>query len=171
MRPPIQPVAPRIDDPVELLLACHEKVRRFAELTLRLNRHLATHGPDQQAQDAAQSILRYFDIAAPLHHEDEEADLFPALRQLDQARAGPAIDKLAAEHAELHALWHGVRGWLQHTAQGQVCAPPATVDEFAQRHLAHAQAEEDEVYPATTMLDAATLRRISDAMVRRRTLA
>ncbi|MGC4059915.1 MAG: hemerythrin domain-containing protein [Aquabacterium sp.] len=146
-----------------------DKIRRFADLTLRLNAHLAAHGPDQQAQDAAQSILRYFDIAAPLHHEDEEADLFPALRQLDPVHAGSAIDQLAAEHAELHALWHSVRGWLQCTAQGQACATPDTVDAFAQRHLAHAQAEEDKVYPAAAMLDAATLRRLSDAMVRRRT--
>lgn len=169
MRPPIQPVAPRIDDPVELLLACHDKVRRFTGLALRLNAHLAMHGPDGQAQEAAQAILRYFDIAAPLHHEDEEADLFPALRQLDQAQAGPAIDRLAAEHTELNALWHSVRDWLQGTAQGQAFATPATLDEFVQRHLAHAQAEEDQVYPAAAMLDAETLRRISAAMVRRRT--
>jgi hemerythrin-like domain-containing protein len=152
-----------------LLLACHDQIRRFAGLTLRLSEHLAAHGPDQPSQEAARSILRYFDIAAPLHHEDEEADLFPALRQLDPTRAGEAIEQLTSEHAELHALWHGVRDWLQHTARGQACATPATVGMFAQRYLAHAQAEEDQVYPAAALLDAATLRRISDAMVHRRT--
>jgi len=28
---------------------------------------------------AAQGILRYFDTAGQLHHQDEEQDLFPAL--------------------------------------------------------------------------------------------
>lgn len=39
---------------------------------------------DVQAQAAAAQILRYFNVAAPLHHQDEDEDLFPALLALHQ---------------------------------------------------------------------------------------
>jgi hemerythrin-like domain-containing protein len=169
MRPPIQPIAPRIDDPIELLLACHEKVRRFADLTVRLRDHVARHGADKQAQEAAQSILRYFNIAAPLHHDDEEQDLFPALRSRGIHSLNLAIDRLATEHLALSKLWTGVQGWLEDVRQGAAQAAPSTLDEFAQTYKAHAQREEDEVYPAASQLTATQRQHISAAMVRRRT--
>lgn len=169
MRPLLQPVAPSIDDPIELLQACHDKVRRFAGLTLRLRAHVAERGPDAQAQEAARSILRYFDMAAPLHHDDEDRDLFPALRSLAQPELTNCIDELQAQHESLGHLWHALRPWLNATAEGQACPPPAEVDEFAVAYPAHAAREEAEIYPAAAQLSAAQLRQISDAMVRRRT--
>jgi hemerythrin-like domain-containing protein len=127
MRPPIQPIAPRIDDPIELLLACHEKVRRFADLTVRVRDHVAKHGADKQAQEAAQSILRYFNIAAPLHHDDEEQDLFPALRTQGIHSLNLAIDHLATEHLALGKLWKSVQGWLDDVSQGAAQAAPSTL--------------------------------------------
>ena len=169
MRPPLQPVAPTIDDPIELLLACHEKIRRFADLSMRLSNHVALHGADKPAQEAAQSILRYFDIAAPLHHDDEELDLFPALRTLGINSLNLAIDRLTVEHAQLSDLWQGVQTWLQGIAQGEVQAAPSTVSAFAQAYKAHVQQEDDEVYPAASQLSAAQCQQISAAMVGRRT--
>ena len=169
MRPLLQPVAPSIDDPIELLQACHDKVRRFAGLTLRLRAHLAERGPDDQAQEAARSILRYFDMAAPLHHDDEDLDLFPALRALGQPALTAHICELQAQHESLGLLWQALRPWLNATAAGQACEPPSEVDEFAMVYTAHAAREEAEVYPAATQLSSAQLRLISDAMVRRRT--
>lgn len=171
MRQPLQPIAPRIDDPIELLVACHDKVRRFAGLTLRLRDHLATKGPDQQAQEAAQAILRYFNIAAPLHHNDEEVDLFPALRQLATAELDRHMAELEAEHSELASLWQSLDAWLTATAAGQPYPAPDGVDAFAQRYEAHAQREEDTVYPFASRLTAEQIGRISAAMVARRTAA
>ncbi|HEX5357241.1 MAG TPA: hemerythrin domain-containing protein [Aquabacterium sp.] len=169
MRPSLQPVAPSIDDPIELLMACHEKVRRFAGLTVKLRDHLARKGPDSQAQEAARSILRYFNIAAPLHHDDEEHDLFPALQQLDQDGLNASMAALEAEHAELAGLWQSLGPWLQAISQGTAHAPPPTVDAFAQRYPAHAQREEDEVYPFASQLAPTQISQISAAMVARRT--
>lgn len=171
MRPLLQPVTPSIEDPLELLKACHDKVRRFSALVPRLRDHVAQHGADAQAQEAARSILRYFEMAAPLHHDDEEQDLFPALRALGQTNLNRHMDELQAEHADLAGLWLQVRPWLQATAAGQALACPDAADTFAQRYPAHAQREEDEVYPAAVGLDEACLRRISAAMVARRTQA
>lgn len=169
MRPLLQPVTPSIEDPLELLKACHDKVRRFAALVPRLREHLARHGPDAQAQEAARSILRYFEVAAPLHHDDEEQDLFPALRALGHPPLNRHMDELQAEHGDLSGLWQQVRPWLQATTDGQTLACPDAAESFAQRYPAHAQREEDDVYPAAVGLDEASLRRISAAMVARRT--
>lgn len=169
MRPLLQPVTPSIEAPLELLKACHDKVRRFSALVPRLRDHLARHGPDAQAQEAARSILRYFEVAAPLHHDDEEQDLFPALRALGQATLNHHMDELQAEHGDLSGLWQQVQPWLQATADGQALACPDAAESFAQRYPAHAQREEDDVYPAAAGLDDASIRRISNTMVARRT--
>ena len=169
MRLPLQPVAPSIDDPIELLQACHDKVRRFAGLTVRLRAHLADRGADDQAQEAAKSILRYFDLAAPLHHEDEDMDLFPALRALGHTDLNARIDELQAQHDSLGRLWQALRPWLMAVSAGQTHEIPAEADDFAIAYPTHAAREESEIYPAASQLSAATVQRISEAMVRRRT--
>ena len=60
------------DQPFEMLLACHERVERMLGLLERLAQHLAEHGCTPDAAQAARDVMRYFDIAGPAHHEDEE---------------------------------------------------------------------------------------------------
>lgn len=169
MRPPLQPIAPHIEDPIALLLACHDKVRRFATLSVRVRDHVELAGPDEQAGEAAASILRYFDVAAPLHHDDEELDLFPALRSLGDAATNAHMDSLQAEHGQLSRLWLAIRPWLQATAAGQPHPGPTQVDNFARSYTAHARREETEVYPLATHLSHAQVAALSKAMVARRT--
>lgn len=179
------PVSPRIDDPMALLLACHDKVRRFTDLALRLQAHVAAHGHDAQAREAATSILRYFELAAPLHHADEDEDLYPALLALDEAQVGAdvraSIQALSDEHAALGTLWQALAPWLRGVSAGRAdgtdgtndadAAPPAAppVATFAARYQAHAEAEEREVYPHAAKLSPEALARIAAAMVARRT--
>ncbi|GLR14950.1 hypothetical protein GCM10007907_37400 [Chitinimonas prasina] len=163
--------APGFDDPIALLIACHDKVRRFAALSLRLDQHLQQKGQDSEAASAASNILRYFDVAAPLHHADEEEDLFPALRQLDDAGLNTAMAKLEAEHDELAALWRAVRPWLETVAQQGLPVRPVELDAFAQRYPAHAQREEDEIYPAAHQLSAQVLAQMGERMRARREYA
>ena len=162
-------LAPHIDEPIALLLACHEKVRHFAQLSLKLRDHLADKGPDSQAQEAAHAILRYFNVAAPLHHDDEEVDLFPALRLLGHEGLNRSMAQLQAEHAELAALWHSLDAWLNATSQGLPHACPSSVADFARCYLAHAQREEAEVYPFAVQLRPEQISGICAAMVARRT--
>ncbi len=168
-RPGPQPVSPQIDDPMALLLACHDKVRHFTALAQRLQAHVQTQGADQQAREAAQAVLRYFNVAAPLHHADEALDLFPALAGLGDAELAQTAGRLQAEHAELDAMWAALSAALTQVAQGQTwpdSGPDASV--FAARYQAHAQAEEALLYPHASRLPAATLRRLAEAMVARR---
>jgi len=167
---PPEPVSPRIDDPMALLLACHDKVRRFSSLLLRLRDHVLQHGADGQARDAAQSILRYFDLAAPLHHADEDADLYPALLALGDAAVTQRILALSAEHEAQEAQWRELSAWLRPLAAGEPRAdtPHALIDAFASHQTAHADAEERDVYPAARRLSSELLARIARAMVARR---
>lgn len=158
--------------------ACHERVKRMSALLQRLARHIGTHGGDANARVTATSILRYFDEAAPRHHDDEEIDLFPLLLEraagapatLDAVRIGAAIRTLHAEHASLAALWQAMREPLLRVQAGA----HADLDEsralaFRTRYRAHIALEETEIGPALEQaLDADDLRRVGRAMAARR---
>lgn len=163
-----QGTIPSFENPIALLLACHEKVRRFADLTVRLDKHLTTYGIDDEARAAAGNILRYFDVAAPLHHADEEADLFPALRELGKPQLTNAIDDLENEHDALAKLWLAVRPWLDAIAHERATVRPPLVNEFASRYIAHANREEREVYPDARSLSPAVIQALGLRMSQRR---
>jgi hemerythrin-like domain-containing protein len=135
-----------------MLVACHDRVRHFAATVERLAGHVLEHGSDEAAREAAAGVLRYFDVAAPLHHEDEEADLFPALVEaLDvtqDADTLATLRRLTAEHVELAALYRAVRVTLERIAAGEPARFAAgAAESFARRYPAHAAAEEESVFP------------------------
>jgi len=159
---------PSFEEPLALLTACHDKVRHFAALSLRLDIHIAQKGNDEEAREAARSILRYFDMAAPLHHADEEEDLFPALYALGDPKLNRSLEELETEHAELAVLWQAVRRWLEAVAQNGLPVRPMELAEFAIRYPAHADREEAEVYGAASLLSSAELSKIGTRMCQRR---
>jgi hypothetical protein len=61
-----------------MLHACHDRVRRSLDLLGRVCERLVQGRVDAAVHDAAADVLRYFDRAAPQHHEDEEAACLPA---------------------------------------------------------------------------------------------
>lgn len=164
--------AASFDEPVELLMACHERVRHYASLSCKLAEHLRQHGVDDQARAAAAAILRYFDVAAPLHHQDEDDDLFPLLSSRADEALQHRIAAITAEHAELGGLWQQVRVLLAKLAQGEAAdLPQSLVETFAQRYCAHAQSEDDAVYPwAGRLLSPAELQELGRRMAARRGL-
>lgn len=68
-------------EPIEMLYACHGKVRRFCGQVAMLSDYIAENGCNQIVLQTIRQITRYFNVAAPLHHEDEEEDFFPLLLQ------------------------------------------------------------------------------------------
>lgn len=60
------------EDPQAMLEACHDRVQRMCTLLERLTEHAGLHGADTQARQAATDVMRYFDLAGPHHHQDEE---------------------------------------------------------------------------------------------------
>ena len=64
------------DEPIEMLYACHSKVKSFCRQLQLLPDYLAEHGVNQAVKNDVQQIIHYFNQAAPLHHDDEEKDFF-----------------------------------------------------------------------------------------------
>ena len=141
------------DQPVEMWLACHQRVQRFAALLSRLAEHLAKQGADEDAQVTAVSIRRYFNEAAPRHHEDEEVDMFPRLRErLDSQRDSTVLDVLEqveADHLEMGGLWKRLDEALAEVSRGKRLAlDQALIDRFTTMYSHHIDAEERVVLPA-----------------------
>lgn len=155
------------DQPWEMLAACHERVERMLVLLARLRAHLETAGADTQAQQAARDVMRYFDVAAPHHHEDEERHVFPRLRAHGQAALA---ERLHADHEAMAPAWAALRAQLADIAEGR----PPQVDAgvwtgFAALYRRHLDDENTLAFPAAAAAtDAAAARAMGAEMAARR---
>jgi hemerythrin-like domain-containing protein len=162
--------------PFEMLTACHERVERMLDLLSRLQAHLMAQGCDEQARSAAADVLRYFDLAAPQHHLDEERHVFPAVLALQEPQLRQLVERLQCEHLEMESLWALVRQTLQHVthADAQSWTPLSEADKavmvaFAAIYQGHIRDEESLVYPAAQQVLAKDqLNAMSSEMTRRR---
>jgi hemerythrin-like domain-containing protein len=141
------------DEPVEMWLACHQRVQRFAALLSRLAEHVRQQGADEDVQVTATSIRRYFNEAAPRHHEDEELDMFPRLRDRMDANRDKTVlevlDQVEADHLEMAGLWRRLDEILAAVARGKaVTLDQALIDRFATMYAHHIDAEERVLLPA-----------------------
>ena len=100
---------PTFAEPFEMMEACHERVARMLTLLKRLREHLPQHGADVQAQQAAKDIMKYFDQAAPQHHEDEEKHVFPPLLERGDALNVATVRKLQQDHRAMETGWKQAR--------------------------------------------------------------
>ncbi len=160
--------------PLEMLMACHQRIHKQCATLRRLVPHLEAHGSDARAREAAMQVLRYFETAAPHHHADEEQDLFPALLESmagsDAVCLRELIDGLCAQHRELDARWRVLRPVLDRISSGDdAVLDSAAVEALAEAYAAHIQREEGELLPmAARLLGDAELQRIGAAMRGRR---
>lgn len=160
--------------PYEMLQACHERVQRTLDLLGRLLDHVAQKGHDAQSRSAAADVLRYFDLAAPLHHEDEERHVFPLLLAQGSAPVRAVVLQLQAEHEEMGRLWTRIRQpLLRWQEAGATDAADATlldlVARFRALYAGHIPREEALAYPAArAAMDMATQARMGAEMQARR---
>lgn len=162
------------DQPFALLDACHDRVRRTLALLERLCAHVQAQGADDSARQAARDVLRYFDIAAPLHHQDEELHIFPPLLLPGgDAATAALVRRLQQDHVEMTACWAQARVPLQALAGGvQLQFAPADIAQFqrfAALYAAHVQREDAQIYPAAqALVDADAQRAMGAEMAARR---
>lgn len=145
--------AASFERPHDMLLACHERVQRSLDLLGRLVEHIDSHGHDASSRSAAQDVLRYFTLAAPLHHQDEELHLFPALLAQGQPELVAAVRRLQQDHLAMEGLWRQVKAVLEPWKEaGAVARPTETqrsaIAAFRAIYPAHIALEEDTVFPA-----------------------
>lgn len=159
------------DEPFEMLAACHQRVARMLGLLERLAAHLAAKGCDDSARRAAQDVMRYFDLASPAHHEDEERHVFPALLATGQPALRALVQRLQQDHRAMAAQWQAVRADLLLVAAGDRSGNDAAARwaAFASAYRGHIAAEEGQAFPvAQPLLDANTLTAMGREMAQRR---
>jgi pyridoxamine 5'-phosphate oxidase len=166
--------APGFDQPIAVLKHCHDRIRKQLATLEKLLAHLPEHGADEQARQAASAVLKYFDQAAPLHHEDEEQDLIPMLRSIAEGNDAALLAKLVPgiidDHRLMDAAWQHLHEQLVAVASGQGAALSAPeVRRFAERYASHMEREEGHIAPmAKRLFSVAQMALLGQAMQRRR---
>jgi pyridoxamine 5'-phosphate oxidase len=142
--------------PLIALRTCHERMRKECDALCALLAHVQEHGSDEQARQSAASVVRYFDTAARIHHEDEEEDLLPRMMAAATISRGTSLTRLvvdiANEHREMDRAWIELRNALQGLAVGEDTLDPLDVDRFVKLYRAHITVEEANLFPLAEML-------------------
>lgn len=173
------PTAPSFDEPLEMLDACHGRIRAQLDILGRLAAHLPVHGADAAAREAARGVLRYFSTAAVNHHADEENDLFPAL-QASAVSAGEVavvdalIQRILADHRCMDEKRDAVLAKLDlvvaaQPGECQDVLSTAEVGTLADLYLPHIDLETRELLPlAKRLLSPAQMESLGRSMAARR---
>ena len=162
--------APGFDAPLAVLEACHARIAEQCDTLEKLLVHLQGQGADAQAQQAARAIMRYFDVAAVQHHDDEERNLFPLLEAANAPGACDLVEMLTLEHDEQARLWRSLRSQLAAIEAGSDTAlDPVLMARFVAAQRNHLAFENAHVPPlARAVLDPSALARLGRAMAARR---
>lgn len=167
--------APGFDQPIAVLKHCHDRIRRQIATMENLVGHLPKQGADIDAQQAAKSVLQYFNKAAHQHHEDEEHDLLPMLQTTaqggDAASLASLLPVILQEHQRMDAAWQGLERQLQLIAAGghEVFLSGEDVRVFSEMYAAHMQKEETQIAPmAMRLFSPAQMAQLGEAMRVRR---
>ncbi|MEW7848152.1 pyridoxamine 5'-phosphate oxidase [Massilia aurea] len=168
--------APDFSQPIAVLKHCHGRIRKQLSTLEKLLPHLAEHGADKQARDAAGAVVRYFEKAAHLHHDDEEQDLIPMLRATAQGDDAATLQALAPtilqDHKDMDALWQDLHEQLTaiEAGTGKLLSSTA-VGRFVGSYTAHMDREESTMAPmAMRLFSPEQMARLGQAMQRRRGL-
>lgn len=162
--------------PFEMLAACHERVVRMLALLERLQQHLVEQGRDEAARQAARDVMRYFDLAAPLHHQDEELHVFPPLLAGKDLVLVALVQRLVQDHRDMEKAWSRARKVLLAVAEGPaldwVPLAPGQIlllNRFAAMYARHMDNEDQLVYPAAcAALTGEALQTMGQDMMQRR---
>lgn len=172
--------APGFDQPIAVLKHCHERIRKQLATLDKLLPHLATPacaaGADEQARQAAQAIIKYFDKAAHLHHNDEEQDLLPMLQATAQGQDAELlvtlVPQILAEHTTMDALWQDLHEQLKGIEGGATELSAGIVHRFVDSYTRHMQTEETQIAPmALRLFSPQQMTALGNAMQARRGLA
>jgi pyridoxamine 5'-phosphate oxidase len=174
MTTPILDAAPGFDRPIAVLKHCHDRIRKQLATLENLLAHLPSAGADEQAQQAAAAVIKYFDQGAPLHHADEEENLIPMLRAVAQGEDAETLQALAPvileQHHQMDGTWTQLREQLTQIAAGtDASLSKAATEQFIEAYTAHMVREENTLAPmAMRLFNPAQMKQLGDAMQARR---
>lgn len=157
---------PTKETPASLVLDCHQRIRSFTQLSVRL---AEADAPESELAEAAARVHRYFTVALPLHVADEEESIAPRLL-LVASQVADAIERMEREHLEhVDLLARLISAWA---ALKRGARPPSELSANARQLQAaldaHLEAEERIIVPALAALPETDARAILQEMRRRR---
>jgi hemerythrin-like domain-containing protein len=169
--------APDFDQPIAVLMHCHDKIRTQLRTMQNMVDHLCYAKNNFDIQQAAKAVLRYFNTAARQHHEDEEENLLPVLADMaqgeDNALLNALLPEIINEHEQLHALWEVLNAQLNTIASGiSNVLSSENVNRFSNLYAAHMDKEETRIAPmAKRLLNREQMHALGNAMRTRRGIA
>ncbi len=169
--------APDFNQPVAVLKHCHDRIRKQLKTMQQLAGPAAAQASADELRQAAAAVLRYFEKAAPQHHEDEEHDLLPMLadtaRDADATLLAGLVPEVLAEHREMEVLWLRLQPQLAAVAAGHAATlEGADVAAFSELYLRHMDKEEGHIATmAIRLFSPAQMQRLGNAMRTRRGIA
>lgn len=149
-------------------IAAIARSKKFCRQLQILPDYLQQHGCNQAVKNDLLQILNYFNQAAPLHHADEEQDLFPTLRNY-ASESQQKIQLLEQQHHQLDSYWQQLKQQLESLLQDNQSYPNADlIRAFIQGYAEHIAVEEPLFELAKEKIPANVLKDLGKNMAARR---
>lgn len=142
----------KTEDAVDLLTGCHQRIRHFTDVAVKLA-HAQGASPDEIVRAAA-AVHRYYTVSLPLHEADEEETLRPRLEAVVDQKARHALAAMSDQHLAIDELLERLLPLLVMVrnnpetlpaAGAEMCSVTKALDEVFRGHL---QMEEEVIFPA-----------------------
>jgi iron-sulfur cluster repair protein YtfE (RIC family) len=142
----------KIEDAVDLLTGCHQRIRHFTGVAVKLA-HAQGATPEEVVQ-AASAVHRYYTVSLPLHEADEEETLRPRLDAVGDEKLRHALSAMADQHLAIDELLERLLPLLVmvrnnpqtvHATGSEMCSITKALDETFAAHL---RLEEEAIFPA-----------------------
>ncbi len=139
------------EDAVDLLTGCHDRIRHFTGIAVKLA-HAHAASPDEITQAAA-AVHRYYSVSLPLHEADEDLSMRPRLDQLGDEHVRHALIAMGDQHAAIDELLERLLPLLElvrnnpaaiGAAGAEMCQITKALEDIFQAHL---QMEEQVIFP------------------------
>src|SRR5579871_5066055 len=93
---------PKTEDAVDLLTGCHNRIRHFTGVAVKLAH--ALDAPREEIAQAAAGVHRYYTVSLPLHEADEEQTLRPRLDTIGNEKLHHALAAMSDQHLAIDDL-------------------------------------------------------------------
>lgn len=170
-----RPKSATFEQPLDLLMSCHEKIIHFSSALYKIVSALKKEGWTDNYAVSVDQVRHYFNIAGPEHHLDEEKHLFPAIIALDpefkKARSMEIvsmINTMIKEHVESDALWETLDKLLAERSEDFLTLEKLSRQFETDMHE-HARIENEQIFPyAKAHINNSDFKAMGLAIARRR---
>jgi hemerythrin-like domain-containing protein len=142
---------------------CHQQIAEHLNRLDALIAYLAEHGVDAAAQAEARRVEAFFTETSQAHHQQEEAQVFPALLGSSDEALVATVRMLQQDHGWIEEDWLAIAPQLRAIAAGYNWYDPDelrhAIAVFLELCREHIQLEESVIYPQARAVAAKLARR------------